>query len=264
MRLRQFLWHLKELVAYLRAAVDEHGVHSPFVYSLLTKVLRHESNSIQFAEIEVLRKNLRSDNSEIEITDLGAGSVSTGKSRKRKISEVCTTSSISRKKGQLLARLVEYFSPKVVLELGTNLGLGTLYQALAYPQSKVYTIEGCPNLHHLAASHFTDLQAGNIIAVHGDFDSELPKLLSTVGKVDFAFLDGNHTYEATVKYFNLLLPYLRDQSLVVLDDIRWSEGMKNAWNEIVDNPKVSISIDFYSVGLVFFRPGVVKQHFILK
>jgi len=264
MRLSQFLWHLKELFDYRRAAVNEHGVHSPFVYALLTKVLRDESNHIRFAEIEILRQRLQADHSEIEITDLGAGSILDGKSRKRKISAVCTGSSVSRKKGQRLARLIEYFSPKVILELGTNLGLGTLYQALSSPPSMVYTIEGCPNLHRLAVSHFNGLKVENIEAINGDFDKELPKLLASVAMVDFAFLDGNHTYEATVKYFNLLLPCVSEQSVFVLDDIRWSRGMKNAWTEIVEHPKVSISIDFYSFGLLFFRSGVAKQHFVLK
>ena len=98
----------------------------------------------------------------------------------------------------------------------------------------------------------------------GNFDDVLPEIIQQYQPLDFVYVDGNHQYTPTLSYFNQLIESLSPNGCIVFDDIYWSEGMQLAWKEIVNDPRVSLSVDFYHFGLVFIRQGVVKQHFKLR
>jgi predicted O-methyltransferase YrrM len=78
------------------------------------------------------------------------------------------------------------------------------------------------------------------------------------------FVDGNHQKEATLRYFKLCLPKVHENSLLIFDDIYWSRGMKEAWNEIKAHPEVTVTVDLFWIGLVYFRKGQVKEDFVIK
>ena len=83
-------------------------------------------------------------------------------------------------------------------------------------------------------------------------------------QVDLAYLDGNHSYTATIDYFNKILPYTNQNSVIVLDDIYWSNEMLKAWKQLTQHPSVTYSIDIYSSGFLFFNNNMKsKQHFVL-
>src|SRR4051812_30898943 len=110
---------------FVQAKRKGHGVHSPFVFELATKVFPPGKEE-DFSEhpAEDWRTECSLNNKFIDVTDFG-----TGNSGKRKISSIVTRAAKSPKEGQLLYRLVNYFRPKKMLELGTSLGVTTLYQA---------------------------------------------------------------------------------------------------------------------------------------
>lgn len=239
-----------------------HGLHSPFIFDLHQNVIRHNGQFRAFAPIESLRKRLLKSNKKIYIMDLGAGSKSNA-GNTRTIKEIAQRSAKSPKYAQLLFRLVNYYQPQTILELGTSLGLTTAYLAASRQKAKVYTIEGCPNIAAQARFNFQDLKLKNISLESGNLDSTLAPLLQQFPTVDLVFFDGNHRYAPTMHYFNLCLAKHTEHSIFVLDDIYWSREMEQAWREICQHPAVTISVDLFQVGLLFFRKKQPKQHFTI-
>ncbi len=250
-------------VRYFFKARNEHWLHSPFVYELYTKVIKEKKQYADFEKIEGLRIKLKQNQGRIEIKDLGAGS-GINKSTLRSISSICRHSEKSPALAQLLYRIVKDRKPAILLDLGTSLGLTTLYEATANPAAKVYTFEGCPNTAALAVQHFKQLSVSTIETVVGNIDVTLPEVLSNVPAVDFVFFDANHRYEPTMNYFRLCLEKAQEESVFIFDDIYWSPGMKKAWDEIKMHPSIGISIDLFFIGIVFLRKKQPVQHFTLR
>jgi predicted O-methyltransferase YrrM len=239
-----------------------HGVHSPFVFDLYENVICHDGQYRVYHTIETLRKQLLQNKKALAVTDFGAGS-RTRTPNLRTIKSLAATSAKSPKYAQLLFRLVNYFQPQTVLELGTSLGLTTCYLASARHKSMVYTFEGCPNLAAAAAQNFRQLRIRNIEVIPGNLNQTLPLTLDTLAAVDFVFFDGNHRYKPTMAYFEACLAKSTEDSVFILDDIYWSPEMVKAWQAICRHPAVTISIDLFQVGLIFFRRKQPKQHFTL-
>ena len=271
---------LKRKIRHGLKAKDAHGLHSPFVYQLYNEVIRPKtvSDYSEFEPIETLRTQLLGEDGILQVTDYGAGAKrgedGTYLKQPRRLSLIAKQSSKNKAWARLLARLVTYWKPQVVLELGTSLGISTAYQAEALRNYKpnFLSIEGCPTVAAVAASHLKGLGLDYVKISSGNLDECLvPELEQWLGnprhpekKIDYAFLDANHTYEATINYYHQLLPYCYHGTCLVFDDIHWSEGMSKAWKEISEDPHVTVSIDLYQLGLVFFRSGQAKEHFMLK
>lgn len=256
------------LIAYLRylqKSGTRHSVHSPFVYTLVDKVFRNRNDHQVFRDIQELREKLLRKSQVIEITDFGSGTgLKEYKHRFESVASIVRKSSLSEKYGRLLFRLVEYFKPSTVIELGTSVGISTLYMAKADPAAIIYTIEGCTTKSEQAETNFTGLKVANIVQHIGRFDIVLPDVLKQAGKLDFAFIDGNHTYEATLANFNSLLSISGNDAVFVFDDIHWSSGMQKAWQEITDHEHVTVSIDLYRMGIVFLRKELSRQKFVIR
>jgi predicted O-methyltransferase YrrM len=239
-----------------------HGVHSPFVFDLYEHVIRHDGQYLAYPKIEAIRKQQLQNKKILTVTDLGAGS-RTGATSKRQIRAIAATAAKPAKYAQLLFRLVNYFQPRTVLELGTSLGLTTCYLAAARQQSQLFTFEGCPGIAAEASDTFRRLQQRNIRLVTGHLDQTLPATLQQLPAVDFVYFDGNHRYEPTMRYFEACLEKRTEDSVFVIDDIYWSPEMVRAWQAICRHPEVTLSIDLFQLGLVFFRRKQPKQHFTL-
>jgi predicted O-methyltransferase YrrM len=261
------LYRVKKYFSYKLRARDEHSIHSPFVFKLYTEVIDNKEKHYTYDELAKIREQLLNNTQIIEVTDLGAGSKKMGNSRK--ISYIARYSVVNQKYGELLFRLVNYFRPQHILELGTSLGLSALYMHKAAPNAEIITIEGCPNTHSFAKrlieTHLVPRPSSlvpNIIC--NSFDAAFEQELACK-KFDFVYIDGNHTYEATIRYFHELLNHTNEKSVLLFDDIYWSEGMEKAWEEIKAHPAVTVTIDLYKVGLVFFRKeNKQKEDFILR
>lgn len=258
-------WELaKKYLHYYFTAGNRHDVHSPFVFSLVEEVLRNKQQAAAFKEIEKVRKSLLHSAETLQVTDLGAGSL-INSGTERKVSDIARHAAKPAKFGRLFYRLIQYFKPEYILELGTSLGMSTSYMAKADPAAKVMTIEGCPNIAARAARNFETLQLHNIKQYIGNFDTVLPTVLADVPKLDYVYIDGNHRSAPTLQYFEQCLDRIHDDSLIIFDDIHWTPDMEAAWHTIQQHPRVTCTIDLFFVGLVFFRPDMkIKQHFVLK
>ncbi|MDQ1086321.1 O-methyltransferase [Siphonobacter sp. SORGH_AS_1065] len=248
---------------YLFSAKNEHSIHSPFVFELYTKVIRNSVDKSVFQEIEAIRSEMKSSTLEIEVVDYGAGS-RLSNTPLRKVSTIAKNAQKTPKFSQLLYRLIQYFQPTVLFDLGTSLGITTLYEAKAAPEAQIYSFEGCPQTAQVAAKNLQKLQASKVELVIGNLDETLVTQAQQVSQIDFAFFDANHRYEPTVRYFLQCLKKAHQDSVFVFDDIHWSPEMGKAWIEIQAHPSVTVTIDLFFVGLVFFGNKQPKQHFVLR
>lgn len=256
---------IKNFIAYkLKSKSNKgHGIHSPFVFDLLTKIINDKKVYNEYITIESIRRKLLKSKDVITVEDFGAGS-KVFSSNTRKVKDIARYTLKSKKYGQLLFRLAKHFKPENILELGSSFGISTLYMAKGNYNAKVYTIEGCKEISMVAINNFTLAEAKNITLITGKFDDVLPKLLNNINRLDLAFFDGNHKKTPTLDYFKLCLQYKTNQSVFIFDDIHLSTEMEEAWNEIKANEQVSITVDLFYVGLVFFRDGVKKQDFVIN
>lgn len=205
-----------------------------------------------FDEIEDQRQKLLNDSSIIHVTDYGAGS-KVLKSNERKISDIAKYSLKPPEEAQLIFKLANHFGAKNILELGTSLGVTTTYLAKVNSEAKVFTIEGCPEIAKVASAIFEYLNIQNISLSIGNIDEKLPELLSKTNNIDFVLIDGNHTKEATINYFNQIVEKTNKNGIVIVDDIYWSRGMTEAWSEIRNHQKVSAWIDLFDLGILMVK-----------
>ncbi len=242
---------------------NEHAIHSPFVYQFYNDVICDTTPFYIYDDIESIRAKLLLTDLTIKIEDHGAGS-KVNSSNTRKIKDIAKHTLKNKKYAQLLFRLVNYFKPKTILELGTSLGISTLYLAAPSKKINVTTVEACPNTAKVAKINFDKIAFKNITLINDTFDNYLPKYLAKSDALDFVFFDGNHQKEATLNYFNLCVTKAATNTIFIFDDIHWSEGMAEAWLTIKKHPKVSTTIDLFFVGIVFFNTDLSKENFLLK
>lgn len=252
---------LQHWVAHRLRATDAHGIHSPFVFALYEQVIASKKHYYAFEALEALRGRLLRDSRLVTRTDFGAGG-QTRKTKQDTVRAIVRRTSATPKKGRLLFKLAEYFRPGHVLELGTSLGISALYLASGHPPGQFVTLEGCPQLAALAVSHFQEFQLPVTLA-EGEIGRQLPGVLAGFPRLDFVYFDANHRMEPTLAYFAQCLPLAAEETVFVFDDIYWSEEMTRAWRQITAHPAVSLSIDLFDFGLVFFRKKQPKQHFKL-
>ncbi len=250
-----------EFLKYMLAARNEHGLHSPFLFELYCEVFKSPKEYYCFEQLEKERKALYSDHSLIHVSDFGAGS-SYGSGEKRRVNKIAKQSLKSRKYAQLLFRLALHTKAEKVLEMGTSLGLTTSYFALSNKECKVTTIEACPNIHQKATQLFKRLNLENIQAKLGQFKAVLPDLDD---QFDFVFIDGHHDGTACLNYLEQVKSKLNPKgAVVVVDDIRWSAGMNNAWKTMLEDAYFQVKLDVFELGILIFRPQQAPSRHILR
>ena len=255
----------KYLHYYLTASNGNgHGVHSPFVFDFIKNVLNDKRVYECYHSIEKLRAELLHDKRVIEVEDFGAGSFAVPQ-KEKPVRDIARAFLKPKKYARLLFRIVQYYDLKTIVELGTSLGITSIYLASTNKTSEVFTLEGSENTAAIARENFNRSGLQNIKLVQGNFNDTLPELLSAIEKVDLAFVDGNHRKEPTLDYFHQFMQRSTDNSIFIFDDIHWSADMEDAWKEIRQHPSVTLTIDLFFIGLVFFRKDFrTKQHFTIR
>jgi predicted O-methyltransferase YrrM len=280
---------------YLKAKT-KYNVHSPFVFEFVNGVLEENRQFYVFKEAEILRGQLLSSKDVLEVEDFGAGSHKDGTKKQRRVRDIAASALSPAFQCQWLFHICNTYKPLTIIELGTSLGISTLYIAEGSPkETQIFSLEGSPTIAQTARRNFDwfyntfnkiGLKRANleilkyteiyeklipavdtekrIKIVEGNFNKTLQNTLSKIGKLDLAFLDGNHRYEPTIQYFQQALAHTHEGSILIFDDIHWSEDMEKAWSEIQNHPSVRLTIDLFWCGLVFFRnENKEKEHFQL-
>lgn len=235
------------------------GVHSPFLFQFTRFVLFEKHSFYNFKSIEKVRKYLKNDKKIIDLTDFG-----TRTNRRTTVASIASKSLKSAKYGQLLFRMVRYFKAINILELGTSLGITTSYLASSTTEIKCVSLEGCPQIVAIAQENFEKLGIKNIEIVVGNIDETLHDAIQKFESIDFIFIDANHQYDAVLNYFEMCLPKISCDSIIIIDDIYWSKEMEKAWKMIKNHPSVTSTIDLFQLGIVFFNGDLHKKHYKMR
>lgn len=256
---------LKFIFKYLNyriRAKSRYAIHSPFIYAFINEIINNRKNLYVRDKIEPIRSNLLNNHTPIEINDFGAGSRI--KKRNKTISQIARRSLMSEKNASLLYRITHEFKPEYVLELGTCLGITTMYLASANPEATIYTIEGSEELSKIAQSNFKEQHFHNIHSITNTFEKSLPDLLEKLPRIDFVLIDGNHRKEPTLNYFEQLLSKSDNDTILIFDDIHWSDEMEEAWEHIQNDSRVSVCLDLFFMGIVFLKKELHKEKFTIR
>lgn len=256
-KFRQFM----RLMRWFFRAKTRYNVHSPFVFRFTEKVVEDNRKFYAFRDIEILRKLLLKNRKVLKIKDYGAGSLVSGE-KERSIRSLVKYSATMPLYCRFLFYIVKEYKPKTMLEMGTSVGISTLYQSRAAMDAKFITIEGDAGIAEVARENLTRMKATNVKQLVGTFEEQLEPALKELKTLDYAFIDGNHREKPTIEYFEKCLEYANDKSVFVFDDIHWTQGMEDAWNTIIAHPRVTLSIDMYFFGLVFFQKDIQKKEHI--
>jgi len=243
------------------------GIHSPYLFELVRFVLRDENAYYCFADIERRRELLLACEDVLDVTDFGSAGSPEGTLVQRRVCDIAKTHLERPAVGQMLFRLVNFIQqhekrPLEILELGTSLGVTTAYLASADSHNRVVTLEGSEAVLRVAQGVWRALQLENIEWQQGNIDHTLYQCARE--HLDLAYVDANHTFEATMRYVDYLLPRMNEKGVIIVDDIHYSEQMEQAWAALKADPRVTTSMDLYHVGLLFVDPHYLKRHYIIR
>jgi predicted O-methyltransferase YrrM len=256
-------WHeAKAWLKHVFQARGPHGVHSPFVYHLITRVLRNKEKNPIYSSIEKERKRLRRNSVSIEVDDFGAGSRLRQGSR-RVVGEIARTALQPAKHAYALSLLARHANATSILELGTSLGITTAHLQAALPNARVYTVEGSASIASIASQVWSNVALHEIQSTVGAFDAVLDNVLGEIKTIDFVIIDGDHRGDACLQYINRILPYTHVDSVIVVDDIYWSPSMTAAWEACIADERFTLTLDFFDFGVIYQTKGRVKEHFRL-
>tara|TARA_R110001606_G_scaffold399099_2_gene580593 strand:- start:77147 stop:77938 length:792 start_codon:yes stop_codon:yes gene_type:complete len=255
------LYPAKAYFSYWLNAVDEQSLHSPFLFKFYNEVLKPKSPSATFEPIEKHRRALLRDKRLIDLQDPGAGSL-VSRSQQRTVGSIAKHSLSSPAFCSFLYRLTRFQQPEHSLEIGTSLGISAAYINKAF-SGQLTTIEGSPAIAAMARETFDRLACQNIKLIEGRAQEALTPFIQTTPKLDLVFIDAHHSEEATLSFFEKLRESLHQQSIAVVGDIHWSAGMERAWQQLTQHESVTLSVDTFHAGILFFNPDLRKETEVL-
>ena len=257
------IYQIIKYFEFLIKSTSKHGVHSPFVFDLVTNCFNKKTQKRKLKIFSNYQLFLKNNKDNIKVTDFGAGS-RVFKTNERLVSDILKHVTVSKKQGAFLIRLVEYFNFKNILEIGTSLGVGTLTFALGNEKATITTLEGCPNTIKIPKENLYKFTSNSINFIEGQFSKTLTEVVNK-NTFDLVYFDGNHQKQATIDYFEMCLQSIHNNTVFIFDDIYWSKEMTEAWEFIKNHPKVKLTIDTYNLGFVFFREEQYqKEHFVIR
>jgi predicted O-methyltransferase YrrM len=239
-----------------------HGVHSPFVFDFVSKVIFDKTKYPEYDFFNKAVSSLKKTNEKIQVEDLGENTLKF-RSKYRQVNDLVSISSIPPKYGKLLFRISRYFKPNSIIELGTSVGISSIYLAKGSLQTSILTIEGNENLCDFAGRVIRQNQIKNVKIKHGNFDEALNDLPDEYTDPQLVFIDGNHKYEPTLRYYSFFKDKMKE-GFVIIDDIYWSSGMRKAWRKIVDRNQDHVTIDLFRMGILIIRKSITPGHYVVR
>jgi predicted O-methyltransferase YrrM len=256
------MWYqIKSRLIFLLKSSNQHGIHSPFVYDLVTKCFYDKSHYSAYDNLKILRNELTYNQDLVEIKHYSP-SLKVFQQNHQKISTILKNEGSSYKKQKQLFRITNYLKPKNVLELGTSIGLGSTAMAFASNKSIITTVEVNENLSDIAKKVFRSYQLKNIRIENSAFKDFFKNINNK--HLDLVYLDGTYDKKSTIENFNSLLKYAHNESVFIFNNIYCSKEMSEAWNIIKKQKEVTVSIDTFYWGFLFFRKEQPKQHFTIR
>jgi predicted O-methyltransferase YrrM len=265
MNTRLIFFRVSGYLKYIFVAKNRkgHGIHSPFVFDLVSRVFRNRTDPAVVYSIEKIRKREMSDKRVIDVRDFGTGSENKPNNFK-KVSDIARHTAVPEKYGMLLANMAAEFGRQLIIEFGTSFGISTMYMAASCREALVLTMEGCPATAEIAGLNFKEAGLKNIILKVGPFADIIPEIISQGIRPGLVFIDGDHRKKPLLDYFEKMAEISDNNTVIIIDDINYSREMQEAWNEIQLSAKVSMTVDIFRMGIVFFREGIERKNYIIR
>lgn len=239
-----------------------HRVHSPNIFHFFKYVI-FPKEKFDYSLAENTLKEYKASKEILHTLSIGAKG--DGKTiKEEKVSKIAVKSSSFGKYGRLLQRMSAYLKPKKILELGTSIGIGTIYLSSGCKDSSVITVEASKETSEFAAKNFKKLGLNNIECINDNFDNALEDILTKNPDIELIFVDGNHTYAATKKYFEIIKKHAGKNTITVFDDINWSKEMSKAWKEIMQSNSKSVAIEMLRMGIIFFNKDLTQKNYCTR
>ncbi len=251
-------FQIRQFVKFYWSAQTIYQMHSPFLYEFCQNILDDQRYFYAFDEIEWIRAGLLQENSLVEASAFGAGS-KVGEAEQKSVSDIVKNTAISPTFGRLLFRIVHFYKYKKLIEFGTCLGVSSSYLCSPSKEIQLITVEGSRPVAGYAAQVFEHLNLENVGIFLASFDDAIEQIVPEKGPFDLVYLDGHHEKEATLRYFEALEPYISRKGMLIIDDIHWSKGMTEAWKRLQEHPKVTLSINLFQIGILFFDPNFMQK-----
>lgn len=239
------------------------GIHSPYIFEFVNKLVFNGAKIHVPKELTDSHRKLKKDPRKIPVIELGAPS-NVNSSGERSVASFVRGSSVTIKYGKLLYRICRWFEPDQIIELGTGLGISTLYLASACPGAQTLTIEGNKHRAAFAEDLLESLGLEAVSIYQGDIGEVLESLVPNIQGNFVAYVDGNHRYEPTMAYLRALVGACEKEAVIIMDDIYWSKEMSLAWRELLRWPEVRVSIDLYQMGILMLRKDLHKADYKIR
>lgn len=264
-KITQKAWLTGRFIDFLLHSGNRYRIHSPYLYTLIEEVIRNDKPAGDFERIEQIRQECKISDEIIQKTDYGeSGKNYPGRIYPITVRKIALTSFTPPRYARRLFRLARFMKASKILEIGASMGITTAYLALANPDARIITLEGCPELSRKAREHFNRLGIKNVELIEGRFEENLSKALDLLGTVDLVIIDGNHHKEAMIDYYEQCFDHSGNETVMIFDDIHSSPGMEEAWDMIRQKEEVRVSLDLFFTGWIIFRKESSKQHFRLR
>lgn len=236
-----------------------YGVHSPFVFNLITKVIEERCSYYSFYDIELIRKQLLFRDNIITYPDRQQKGVV----RSRTVGEIVGREAIKPKHGALLFRLTNYFKSKNILQLGPSMGLSTLYLTSYATGLKCIALENIPEFASIAQIAFDKAARNPVDLRTGSYKELLPQALKDIKQLDFVFFNTLYEQQNNIWLFNECVKQVHNETIFVFEGIKASRKMREFWKEVCSYPEVTVTVDLYSMGIVFFNKKLHKRDYIV-
>lgn len=223
------------------AATTKYKIHSPFAFQFLTEVLEDNRYYHFFGVIETYRRNLLANS---ELIPTGSG--------QRTINALTKSGELEETYGQVLFKAVHLYKPDTIVEIGTGLGISTLYQATPASSTKVFTFETNTTLTKKTQQFFRQLMRKNITIINNKNETTLEETLLKIGSIDFVFF--NH-FEVNkgIELFETILKFAQTNTIIAFRTPYGNPLRTQLWEQLKKHPSVRMSIDIFGLGFLFFR-----------
>ena len=241
---------LKRLQFYLKASNSKgHGTHSPLVYHFITEILNDTRNFYAYQEIDALKNKLISDKRKINISG-----------KETSVSSFVKTS-LPTKYNQLLFRMVAYYKPSYILEIGSSLGITTAYLASPDKKKGVHTIESNEPLAIISLQTVSSLALPNTSQSIGN----IRKPFSEIPERKYGFILINHPNWESEEQIKDIFSIVEEDAIVIFVGINKNAETKLVWNHLISNLNKSISVNLFNFGIIFLKKEVLKkQQFTIR
>lgn len=201
-----------------------HGIHSPFVFNLITKVIEEKNPYHIYDDIELILNDMSLKQKKLD------------------------------KNNKLLFKLVNYFGSRRILEIGSGYGINSLCLTAPSKGIECICIESCEKkidsatkVYHRWDRNITLIRTNN-----------LPEISD---KQDCIFIDLANYNNLPPNLNQYLLNLSYDKTFIIIKGIRTNKRHQMLWRRIKDIETRTVALDLFNTGIIFFDTRLYRWNY---